>query len=76
MKATSLVAVVALPTSKIIKNGFRVFERGENLLQNGILHFVLKLSQSSEIVLQSYKSSQRETYAKYVFSHCFTPGKK
>jgi len=23
-------------TSKIIKNGVRVFERGENLLQNGI----------------------------------------
>jgi len=31
------VAVVAPRTGKIIKN-----ERGENLLQNGILHFVFK----------------------------------
>jgi len=31
-------------TGKIIKNGLRVFERGEHLLQNGILHFVFKLS--------------------------------
>jgi len=33
---TSLLAVVALRTGKIIKNGRRVFERGENLPQNGI----------------------------------------
>jgi len=38
---------------KIIKNGLRVFERGENWLQNGILHFALNLSQSSKIVFQS-----------------------
>jgi len=30
-----------------------VFKRGDNLLQNSILQFVLRLSQSSEIVLQS-----------------------
>jgi len=36
---TSLVVVVAPRTGKIIN-----FERGENLLQNDILHFVLKLS--------------------------------
>jgi len=31
---------------KIIKNGLNVFERGENLLQNGILQFVFRVSQS------------------------------
>jgi len=41
MTVTSLVAVLAPRTGKIIKN---VVERGENLLQNGILHFVFKLS--------------------------------
>jgi len=34
MRVTSLVAVVALRTGKIIKNGLAVFEKGENLLQN------------------------------------------
>jgi len=29
------------------------FERGANLLQNGILHFVFTLSQLSEIALES-----------------------
>jgi len=53
MRVTSLAAVVASPTGKIIENGLDVFERGENLLQNGVLHFVLRLSQSSEIVLKS-----------------------
>jgi len=43
---TSLVAAVAPRTGKINKNG-------ENLLQNGILHFAFKLTQSSEIVFQS-----------------------
>jgi len=38
MKPTSLTAAVAPHTGKIIKNGLRGFERGENLLQNGILH--------------------------------------
>jgi len=37
---TSLAAAVAPRTGKIIKNGHRVFEKGENLLQNGILHFI------------------------------------
>jgi len=40
-------------TDKIIKNGVSVFERGENWLQNGILHFTFTFSQPSEIVLQS-----------------------
>jgi len=30
-----------------------VFERGENLLQNGILHLVVRFSQLSEIALES-----------------------
>jgi len=53
MMPTSLVAAVAPRTGKIIKNGLRVFERGENLLQIGILHFVLRSSQFSEITLES-----------------------
>jgi len=47
MRVTPLVAVVAPHTGKIIKNRPRVFERGENLLQNGILHFAIRFSQSS-----------------------------
>jgi len=43
------VTVVAPRTGKIIKN---VFVRGENLLQNGVLHFV-GYSQSSGIALES-----------------------
>jgi len=39
----SLAAAVAPCKGKILKNGFQVFERGENLLQNGIPHFVFKL---------------------------------
>jgi len=35
---------------KIIKNRF--FERGEDLLQKGMLHFVFWISQLSEIKLQ------------------------
>jgi len=50
---TSLVAVMAPRTGKTTKNVVKVFERGENLLQNSILHFVFRLSQSSEIALQS-----------------------
>jgi len=45
MKVTSLVAVVAPRTGKIIKNV-------ENLLQNGLFHFVFTLSQSPETALQ------------------------
>jgi len=54
MTVTSLVAVVPPRIGKIIKDGPSVFEREENLLQNGVLHFVFKLSQSSEIVLQNW----------------------
>jgi len=61
MMPTSLSAAVAPRTGKIIKNGLRVFERGGNLLQNGILHFAFKLSQLSEIVLQSQNLSRRKT---------------
>jgi len=40
-------------TDKIIKNGLNdIFERGENLLQNGVLHFVFRFSQSSEMALE------------------------
>jgi len=40
MKLCSLTLVVALHSRKIIKYGL-FFERGENLLQNGILHCIL-----------------------------------
>jgi len=49
---TSLAVAIAPRTVKIIKNDIRVFEGGDNLLQNGILHFAFKLSHSSKIVLQ------------------------
>jgi len=52
MKVTLLVAAVTPCTGKIIKNGLHVFERGENLLQNGILHFVFTINQLPEIALQ------------------------
>jgi len=37
---TSLAAPVEPRTGKIIQNGLRVFERGENLPQNGILYYI------------------------------------
>jgi len=37
---TSLAVAVVCHTGKIIKHCLDVFERGENLLQNGILHCV------------------------------------
>jgi len=37
MIVTSFVAVVAPRTRKIVKNGLHLFEREENLLQNGII---------------------------------------
>jgi len=40
MTVMLLVAVVALCTDKIIKNDLNVFEGGEHLLQNGVLHLV------------------------------------
>jgi len=39
MTVTSLVAVVAPRTDRIIQNGLGAFESGENMLQNGVLHF-------------------------------------
>jgi len=47
MTPTSFAAAVAPRTGKMNKNRLSFFERGENLLQNGILHFAFKLSQSS-----------------------------
>jgi len=52
MMLTSFAVALAPRSGKIIKNGLHVFERGENLLQNGTLHFALHC-QSSEIVLRS-----------------------
>jgi len=63
MTVTSLVSVVAHRTGKIIKNG--VFDRGEHFLQNGILHFVFQLSQSSEIVYKvRIYADEKLTYLK------------
>jgi len=45
MRVTSLVVVVAPRTGKIVKNDLHVFER-EHLLQNGMLYFVFRFSQS------------------------------
>jgi len=50
MTPTSLAAAVAPRTGKIIKNGV-VFLKEEKITKC-ILHFVFKLSQSTEIVLQ------------------------
>jgi len=36
---TLFAAAVAPRTGKSIKNRLHVFERGENLLKNGILHY-------------------------------------
>jgi len=58
MTPTSLVVAVVPRTCKIIKNGC-VLESGEDLLQNVILHFVFKLSQSSETVLRKTDFSER-----------------
>jgi len=44
MGVTSLVTVVTPRTGKIIKNVQRVFERGENFLQNSILQLTLNNS--------------------------------
>jgi len=41
MTPTSLVAAVGLVQAKSLKIASNVFERRENLLQNGILHFVI-----------------------------------
>jgi len=44
MRVTSLVAVVAPRTAKSLKKASVLIERGENLLQNGILHFAIRFS--------------------------------
>jgi len=44
MTPKSLAAAVAPRTGKTIKNDLRVFEREENLLQNGKIHFVFNLA--------------------------------
>jgi len=61
IKVTSLTVVVAPRTSKIIRNRLNVFEGGENLLQNGVFHFVFRLSQSPEIALQRWNLRRRKT---------------
>jgi len=50
---TSLVAAVAPRTGKYITNRINVFERGENLLPNAILQFVLRFSKLPDIALES-----------------------
>jgi len=62
---TSLVAVLAPRTGKIIKNGPSVFERRENLLQNDILQFMFTFSQSSEIASKvRISADQKPTFLK------------
>jgi len=58
MVVMSLGTALAPRTGKIIKNGLSVLERGENLLRNGLLHFVFRFSQSLEIALESYFSER------------------
>jgi len=41
-RVPSLALDVAPLTGKIIKNPLNVFESGESVLQNGILHFVFR----------------------------------
>jgi len=47
MTSTAFAAPLAPRTGKIINTASVFFERGENLLRNGIQHFVFKLNQSS-----------------------------
>jgi len=42
MRWCLLVVAVAPRTGKIIEKGRRVFEKADNLLQNGILNFAFK----------------------------------
>jgi len=41
MTLTSTCSGCSASYRQIIKNSLCIFERGENLLQNGILHFIL-----------------------------------
>jgi len=65
MMATSLAAAVVSLTCKVIKNGLSVFKRGTKLLQNGILHFVFRFSQSSEIALESRVGKLEPTLSRF-----------
>jgi len=57
MRVTSLVAVVAPRKNR--KKG--VFGRGENLLQNSVLHFVFRFSQSTEIGFNNSENNKAIT---------------
>jgi len=57
MTLTSLAAAVALRKGIITKNGLRFFERGENLLQNCILHLYYTLSLSRQSLLKKTKNN-------------------
>jgi len=43
-------------TGKIIKNGLNIFERLENLLQNGVLHFVFRLTRGGKLEFTQTKN--------------------
>jgi len=45
-------------SASIVKNKFKVFERLENLLQNGILHFVFRLLLQNGILHFVFRLSQ------------------
>jgi len=53
MTVTSIVAVLALHTGKIIKERPQVFLKEEKMCYKMVTTLVFTLSQSSEIVLQS-----------------------
>ena len=46
--------VVVPYTSKIMKNVLEFLERGEDLLQNSVLKFAIRLSQSPVIAFQNW----------------------
>jgi len=45
----SLATAVGPRSGKTIKHDLKIFEKGKNLLQNGVLATLLRLSQSLEI---------------------------
>jgi len=61
MRVTSLLAIVVHRRSKIVKN-LCVFERGENLLLNVVLHFVIRVSQSSERGKLEFKQTKNRFF--------------
>jgi len=54
MVVMSFVAIVVPQTGKIIKNSPVLSERGENLLQNGILQFLFLFRMQIKILLKNY----------------------